>query len=118
MFDTFSGCNGNIVFSELDHAAGVLKRGVFLRHAILIHLVGPGLPVVLPGLGVIAREETIQFARPLKSDSREACVGVIDYILFEVELVLKNILDHASQERDVRAGAQRRVQVRLGRRSA
>ncbi len=75
-------------------------------------LVAPALGPVDAGLGVEAREEAVEVLGVLEvlADDRGAVREVPD-VLPELAAVLEDVADHAAEERDVAAGADRDVEV-------
>ena len=103
-----------MLLQELKDAIRVLEREVLLRDAVLVHLEGPGLLVVFPGLFIIAREEAVKFARAFEVGvHEEGGIGVLDDIFLEIEVVVEDVLDHPAEEGDVRAGTHGRIEIRL-----
>jgi len=131
---------GVVPLQLLKDAERVLERGVTLpceciprrgcstlRQAILNVPVGEhgadSLPPVLPGVAMVALLLPIQTGEhpfeilrvAVLLPQQLACVGIVDHVLLEPEVVLQDVADQAAQEGDVRAGPDGDVEIRHGR---
>ena len=102
-----------VLLHQLEDAPGILQRLVALGHPVGIELESPLGLVVSPGLLVVTREYAVLEAEVLAHD--ECGVGVFNDVFLEVFLVVENVLDHAAQESDVRAGPQGDMKIRASR---
>ena len=90
-----------MLLQDLVDATWVFQGHVPFGHAGLVHFKGPGFLVVLARGFVETGEQAVIEPKVLGDDER--CVGVVQDIFFEGQIVIQNVLDHAAQETDVRA---------------
>ena len=103
---------GIVLLHELEHATGMLEGLVPLGHAVFVEFKAPFGLVVGAGLLVVAGEDAVLETEVLAHDERG--VGVFDNVLLEVLFIVEDVLDHASQEGDVRTGPQGDMEIRPG----
>ncbi|OPY88880.1 MAG: hypothetical protein A4E72_01258 [Syntrophus sp. PtaU1.Bin208] len=92
---------GIVLLQELEDAVGILHRGILFDPSIPFSLVGPA------GLVVFSvrqpRKDAVVVAGKLEVRiHKEGRIGVVFDILFKVELVFDDILDHPAEKGDVR----------------
>ncbi len=90
-----------MLLEKLKDAAWVFQRRVAFRVTVRISLVVPGLSVVLVGGFVESGEETI-FEEKLVTDD-EGGIGVSPHVVVMEEIVLQDMFNETSEERDIRA---------------
>ncbi len=88
----------------------MLQGLVNLGKTVRPDLIGPGGFVVLARRFVVAREQAVIESVPFGYDEGGVGVGLDVFVLDLV--VTEQVVDHPAQEGDVRAGAERRVEVR------
>ncbi len=113
--DLFRGVTRVVLLEELEHTTRILQRRVFLRDSLSIPLESPRGHVVFPGLFVVAGKESVIEIVIFSHDVRG--IGVAFYVVLEELILLKDVIDHPSEERDIRARAQGRIVIGYGRRS-
>ena len=89
-----------MLFHQLEDAVRVLQRIVALDQALAVFLERPRGLVVGVFLRVIAGEQAVH---------EERGVRVAQYVILKIEIMIEDILDHAAEERDIRARAKRGV---------
>ena len=104
------GIAGIVLLHQVEHTARILKSLVDLGVAVRPHLVGPGAAVVLPFIFIVARKQAVLERVALVHD--QGGVGVSFDVLVLYLVVTQQVVDHSAQEGDVRAGANRRIEVR------
>ena len=82
------GVLGVLRLHELEHGAGILQGRVGDGFAVLVHFVVPGRGVVAAFFRVKPGKEALLGIEGKIPPDQEGGVGVIDEIIFEVELVL------------------------------
>ena len=96
-----------MLFHQLEDAVRVLQRIVALDQALAVLLERPRGLVVGVFLRVIAGEQAV-VEREL-GVHEERGVRVAQYVILKIEIMIEDILDHAAEERDIRARAKRGV---------
>ena len=101
---------GVVLLHQVEHATGMLQSLVDLGVAVRPHLVSPGASVVLAVRRIVAREQAVLELVARAHD--QGRVGVSPDVLVLYLVVTQQVVDHPAQEGDVRAGANRRIEVR------
>ena len=96
-----------MLFHQLEDAVRVLQRIVALDQALAVLLERPRGLVIGVFLRVIAGEQAV-VEREL-GVHEERGVRVAQYVILKIEIMIEDILDHAAEERDIRARAKRGV---------
>ncbi|MNM40130.1 hypothetical protein D3C81_509300 [compost metagenome] len=107
--DHLRGVAADVLLEQVVHAAGVAQRQVTAGKALLIEFVGPGAAVVAAGLGVVATEQAVVEAVVTAHD--QAGIGVGAHVVVLDAVMADQVIDHAHEEGDVGASADRRVQI-------
>ena len=78
------------------------QRHIPLGNAVAVFFQHPGCFIIFSFLGVITGEEAVIEIKVLADD--EGRIGVIQDVVLEVLLLRQDIVDHPSQEGDIRPG--------------
>ncbi len=115
-----AGCGGNrinvvarvVLLEQLEHATGILEALVPLGNAVGIQFKAPLALVIGAGLFIITGEQAVLETEILAHDERG--IGILGDIFMEVQIILKDVLDHAPEEGDIRTGSQGNMEIRSG----
>ena len=100
-----------MLLQKLQYASLILQRHLPLRYATLVFFDCPGRLVIRPFVGVISRKKAIIEAEFGIYDERSVCI--VFYIKFVIEIVVENILDHPSEEGNIRARTEAGIDISL-----
>ena len=98
--DVLQSVTGVVFRHDVEYAAFVLEREVANGCSLLVALEGPGRAVVCSLLGVVAAEETV--LEVVRIGQNIGGVGVVHHIVPEPASRFDDVVDHASEEGDVR----------------
>ncbi|MNS80119.1 hypothetical protein D3C72_1137860 [compost metagenome] len=99
----------NVLFEQVPHAARIGQGFVAFRKAVFIKLIVPGGFVVLTFFCVIAAEKSVIKGKIVPH--QQISVGVVFNVFVVDFIVFNQIQQHARQERNVRTGTNRRVDI-------
>ncbi len=100
---------GNVLFKQVPHAARIGERVIAFRIAIFVELIVPGRLIVLAFFRVVAAEQPVFKSKVFPH--QQIGVGVVLNVLSVNFVVFNQVQQHAGKERNVRAGADWRIDI-------
>ena len=100
---------GNMLLQQVPHAARVRQCFIAHRIAVFVELIVPRGLVVLAFFRVIAAEQPVVEGKVIPH--QQVCVGVVLNVFRVNFVVFDQVQQYAGQERNVRAGADRRIDI-------
>ena len=100
---------GDVLLQQVPHAARMRERFIAHRIAVFIELIVPGRFIVLAFFGVIAAKQPVFEGKIIPH--QQVRVGVVLNVVRVNFVVFDQVQQHAGQERNVRTGADRRIDI-------
>ena len=100
---------GNVLFQQVPDAARIAQGLIAFRVAVFVELIVPGRFIVLTFLCVIAAEQAIFEGEIFPH--QQAGIGVMLNVFRVNLIVFDQVQQHAGKERNIRTGADRRINI-------